>query len=128
MALAARRQLHSPPGRQRQVLTAHSRCGSHRKAPLPAAAAAKGADWNARCNVRAQGYARVPRYDEAALMEAVYSRGPVAISFDASHPAFAFYSSGVYYDAQVGTPGSGCVDHATLHSCLQVQNGRPPST
>ena len=78
--------------------------------------------------MRAQGYARVPRYDEAALMEAVYSRGPVAISFDASHPAFAFYSSGVYYDAQVGTPGSGCVEHATLHSRLQVQSGRPPST
>ena len=35
-------------------------------------------------------------------MEAVYSRGPIAISFDASRPSFAFYSSGVYVDTEVG--------------------------
>jgi cathepsin L len=31
-------------------------------------------------------------------MEAIYSRGPVAISMDASHPSFSFYSGGVYND------------------------------
>lgn len=47
-----------------------------------------------------KGYVRVPRYDEAALREAVYSRGPIAISFDASRPSFRFFSSGVYYDTE----------------------------
>jgi cathepsin L len=45
-----------------------------------------------------KGFARIPRYDDEALMEAVYSRGPVAVSLDASQDSFTFYSSGVYYD------------------------------
>jgi C1A family cysteine protease len=45
-----------------------------------------------------KGYARVPQYNDTALMEAVYSRGPVAVSLDASQDSFTFYSSGVYYD------------------------------
>lgn len=48
-----------------------------------------------------QGYARLPRYDDGAIQEALYSRGPLAISFDASRPTFTFYSSGVYYDTEV---------------------------
>jgi len=54
------------------------------------------------CSINLQGWARPPRYNNAALMEAVYSRGPLAISFDASRPSFAFYSSGVYVDTEVG--------------------------
>ena len=46
-----------------------------------------------------RGYARLPRYDDAALMEAVYSRGPVAVSLDASQDSFTFYSAGVYHEA-----------------------------
>lgn len=45
-----------------------------------------------------RGYARVPPYDEAALMEAVYSRGPLSISMDASQDSFTFYSSGIYQE------------------------------
>ncbi len=41
-----------------------------------------------------QGYAFVPEGDEEALKEAVYSRGPVAVSLDASHRSFRFYSHG----------------------------------
>ena len=41
-----------------------------------------------------QGYVMVPKYDDAALMEALYSRGPIAISLDASQPSFRFYSHG----------------------------------
>ena len=41
-----------------------------------------------------QGYAFVPKYDDEALMEAVYSRGPIAVSLDASPPSFRFYSGG----------------------------------
>lgn len=47
-----------------------------------------------------KGFARIPRYNESALMEAVYSRGPVAVSLDASQDSFTFYSSGIYYDTQ----------------------------
>lgn len=45
-----------------------------------------------------KGYSRIPRYNDTALMEAVYSRGPIAVSLDASQESFTFYSSGVYYD------------------------------
>ena len=41
-----------------------------------------------------QGYAYVPPEDDEALMEAVYSRGTIAISLDASQPSFRFYASG----------------------------------
>ena len=41
-----------------------------------------------------QGYSYVPPHDDEALMEAVYSRGTVAISLDASQPSFRFYASG----------------------------------
>lgn len=66
----------------------------------------KGTDGYCRANStrrvgKFKGYARVPRYDDAALQEAVYSRGPVAISFDASRESFTFYSSGVYMDTEV---------------------------
>ena len=42
----------------------------------------------------AQGFVYVPEYDDAALMEAIYSRGPVAVSLDASQPGFRFYADG----------------------------------
>lgn len=47
---------------------------------------------------RFKGYMRIPQYNDTALMEAVFSRGPVAVSLDASQDSFAFYSAGVYYD------------------------------
>lgn len=37
----------------------------------------------------------IPEGNEKAVMEAVYSRGPLAISLDASHDSFRFYASGV---------------------------------
>jgi Papain family cysteine protease len=45
-----------------------------------------------------QGWARVKRYNDLALMHAVYSRGPIAISLDASQKGFRFYSSGIFDD------------------------------
>jgi cathepsin L len=47
-----------------------------------------------------KGFARIPSMDDSALMEALYSRGPIAVSLDASSDAFTFYSSGIYYDLQ----------------------------
>ncbi|KAK9844357.1 hypothetical protein WJX74_001261 [Apatococcus lobatus] len=43
-----------------------------------------------------KGYSFVPGYDDAALKEALYTRGPLATSIDASQPSFRFYSHGVY--------------------------------
>ena len=36
----------------------------------------------------------VPAHDDEALMEAVYSRGPLAVTIDAAQPGFRFYSGG----------------------------------
>ena len=37
----------------------------------------------------------LPEGDAGAVMEALYSRGPLAVSLDASHDSFRFYASGV---------------------------------
>lgn len=42
-----------------------------------------------------KGYVNVPSNNESALMEAVALHGPVAVSIDAKHPEFKFYSEGV---------------------------------
>jgi len=60
-----------------------------------------------------KGYARVPQYNDTALMEVVYSRGPVAVSLDASQDSFTFYSSGVYYDSNCMWKSEG-LDHSQL--------------
>ena len=39
----------------------------------------------------------MPEGDEEALKEAVYSRGPLAVSLDAGHPSFRFYSHGKHH-------------------------------
>lgn len=45
-----------------------------------------------------KGYSKIPQGDDRALMEAVYSRGAIAVSMDASQESFTFYSEGVYFD------------------------------
>ncbi|KAL4448265.1 hypothetical protein ABPG75_005484 [Micractinium tetrahymenae] len=60
-----------------------------------------------------KGYARVPRYNDAALKEALLSRGPIAISFDASQPSFRFYSGGVYREERCQYKPGG-LDHDIL--------------
>ncbi|MEW5318355.1 MAG: hypothetical protein WDW38_009581 [Sanguina aurantia] len=50
-----------------------------------------------------KGYVNVPSNNESALMEAVALHGPVAVSIDAKHPEFKFYSEGVFYDSTCGT-------------------------
>ena len=82
-----------------------------------------------------QGFARVPRCDDGALMEALYSRGPLAISFDASRPSFRFFSSGVYVDTEVrwGVVGCGAVRFGGVRwgACLGetgAASGERPAT
>ncbi|KAI8114037.1 hypothetical protein M9434_002163 [Picochlorum sp. BPE23] len=61
----------------------------------------------------AKGYARIPQFNDDALREAVYSRGAVAISIDASQDSFTFYSEGVYNEpACMWRPDD--LDHSVL--------------
>lgn len=61
----------------------------------------------------AKGYSRVPQYNDDALREAVYSRGALAISIDASQDSFTFYSEGVYNEpACMWRPDD--LDHSVL--------------
>ena len=61
--------------------------------------------------VRVRGYAFVPKGDDEALMEAVYSRGPLQVSIDAAAKGFRFYSSGVY-DEPSCSPKEEDLDHS----------------
>ena len=59
-----------------------------------------------------RGYGRVPAHDDSALMEAIYSRGAIAVSIDATL-AFAFYKEGVFTDQTCKTQ-SQQLNHAVL--------------
>lgn len=65
-----------------------------------------------------KGFTRIPQFNDQALMEALYSRGPIAVSLDASQESFTFYSTGVYYDPA-------CMWHADEldHSMMLVGYG-----
>ena len=60
-----------------------------------------------------RGWVGVPSLNESALMEAVYSRGPISVAMDASHESFRFYSSGVYAEPECEYK-AGQLDHAVM--------------
>jgi len=60
--------------------------------------------------------------DEAALVDALASIGPIAIAIDASHMSFQFYSSGVYVENRCGN-GDYDLDHAVLAVGYGTENG-----
>lgn len=49
-----------------------------------------------------QSYTNVTSGDAQALKLALFKQGPVAVSIDASHRSFVFYSHGVYYEPACG--------------------------
>lgn len=49
-----------------------------------------------------QSYTNVTSGDAEALKLALFKNGPVAVSIDASHRSFVFYSYGVYYEPACG--------------------------
>lgn len=49
-----------------------------------------------------QSYTNVTSGDAEALKLALYKNGPTAVSIDASHRSFVFYSHGVYYEPACG--------------------------
>ncbi|XP_026319315.1 cathepsin L [Hyposmocoma kahamanoa] len=57
------------------------------------------------------GFVDVPAGDEAKLMAAVATQGPVSVAIDASLETFQLYSDGVYYDENCS---SNNLDHGVL--------------
>nr|XP_056702814.1 digestive cysteine proteinase 2-like [Euleptes europaea] len=58
-------------------------------------------------------YVNVTSGNITALKAAIYKHGPVAVSIDAAHRTFSFYSNGVYYEPKCGNK-KGELDHAVL--------------
>lgn len=52
------------------------------------------------------GYVNVTSGNITAVKAAIYKHGPVAVSIDASHRTFSFYSNGVYYEPKCGESGT----------------------
>jgi cathepsin L len=69
------------------------------------------------------GFVSVPTGDEAALVQASASAGPIAISIDASHMSFVFYYSGVYYEPACQN-GPDDLDHAVLLIGYGTEDGQ----
>ncbi|KAF5842784.1 hypothetical protein DUNSADRAFT_5156 [Dunaliella salina] len=60
---------------------------------------------------RFKGFMVVPYKDEKAMMEAVATHGPLAISYDAADITMKYYSEGVYYRENCGNTADD-LDHA----------------
>lgn len=48
------------------------------------------------------GYVNITSGNITAVKAAIYKHGPVAVSIDASHKTFSFYSNGIYYEPKCG--------------------------
>ncbi|XP_062996653.1 digestive cysteine proteinase 2-like [Elgaria multicarinata webbii] len=59
------------------------------------------------------GYVNVASENVTSLKAALFKHGPVAVSIDASHKSFAFYSDGIYYEPNCGNRSME-LDHAVL--------------
>ncbi|NXA50260.1 CYSP2 proteinase, partial [Nothocercus julius] len=62
---------------------------------------------------RITGYVNITSGNITAVKTALYKHGPVAVSIDASHKSFSFYSNGVYYEPKCANT-TGALDHAVL--------------
>lgn len=65
-------------------------------------------------------YTELPFGSEAALKEAVATKGPVSVAIDASRPSFFLYKSGVYYDPSCTSN----VNHGVLVIGYGKQDGK----
>ena len=67
------------------------------------------------------GFVDIPQGDEAVLMKAVASIGPVSIAIDASQESFQFYSTGVYQEPRCSSKE---LDHGVLIVGYGTENGQ----
>lgn len=73
---------------------------------------------------RIQSYTNVTSGDGEALKLALFKNGPVAVSIDAGHRSFVFYSHGVYYEPACGSKVEE-LDHAVLAVGYGTMQGEP---
>lgn len=73
---------------------------------------------------RVQSYTNVTSGDAEALKVALFKHGPVAVSIDAGHRSFVFYSHGVYYEPKCGNT-TDSLDHAVLAVGYGVMEAEP---
>lgn len=73
---------------------------------------------------RVRSYTNVTSGDGEALRLALFKHGPVAVSIDAAHRSFVFYSHGVYYEPACGNTTKD-LDHAVLAVGYGVLQGEP---
>ncbi|KAI3358407.1 hypothetical protein L3Q82_014831 [Scortum barcoo] len=71
-----------------------------------------------------KSYTNVTSGDAEALKLALFKNGPAAVSIDASHRSFVFYSHGVYYEPACGNTTDD-LDHAVLAVGYGTLNGEP---
>ncbi|KAM8840603.1 digestive cysteine proteinase 2 [Spinachia spinachia] len=71
-----------------------------------------------------RSYTNVTSGDAQALKLALFKNGPVAVSIDASHRSFVFYSHGVYYEPACGNTTAD-LDHAVLAVGYGTLSGEP---
>ncbi|XP_031595963.1 digestive cysteine proteinase 2-like [Oreochromis aureus] len=79
---------------------------------------------SSKLTARIQSYTNVTSGDQLALKMALFKNGPVAVSIDASHRSFVFYSHGVYYEPACGNTVDD-LDHAVLAVGYGTLNGEP---
>ncbi|XP_033950470.1 digestive cysteine proteinase 1 [Pseudochaenichthys georgianus] len=86
---------------------------------------------NGFCHVNAsqltaqiKSYTNVIPGDAEALKLALFKKGPVAVSIDAGHRSFVFYSHGVYYEPACGNTTAD-LDHAVLAVGYGTLNEEP---
>ncbi|XP_043915938.1 digestive cysteine proteinase 2-like [Protopterus annectens] len=73
---------------------------------------------------KVKNYTNVTSGDAEALRLAIFKNGPVAVSIDAAHKSFSFYSNGVYFEPQCGNT-TDRLDHAVLAVGYGVLQGEP---
>ncbi|XP_029299280.1 digestive cysteine proteinase 1 [Cottoperca gobio] len=71
-----------------------------------------------------KSYTNVTSGDAEALKMALFKNGPTAVSIDASHRSFVFYSHGVYYEPACGN-ATYDLDHAVLAVGYGTMKGEP---
>ncbi|KAM9738220.1 digestive cysteine proteinase 1 isoform 2-T2 [Menidia menidia] len=79
---------------------------------------------SSQLTARIQSYTNVTSGSAAALKLALFKNGPAAVSIDASHRSFVFYSHGVYYEPACGNKTED-LDHAVLAVGFGLLNGEP---
>ncbi|MGH0130111.1 UNVERIFIED_CONTAM: hypothetical protein FKN15_006172 [Acipenser sinensis] len=75
-------------------------------------------------SAKVKSYTNVTSGDLEALKLDIFKNGPVAVSIDAAHKSFLFYSSWVYYEPQCGNTVND-LDHAVLAVGYGVLKGEP---